>query len=163
MVAEFSTKHSQALADLTALRQDSEAKIEVLTSAVRAIALAVLFLSMFLLVECIHVQVFSEKCKRLKALLAKSKQMAGEKEAEMNKLMSTGGRPKRFSIQCRVMVSVDGRSSEGGREHGNEMWCLVLEDVAPGGVPVYRGVGNRPGLQWDLESLVRTWETEGEI
>ena len=81
----------------------------------------------------------------------------------MTKLMSTGGRPKRFSIQCRVMVSVDGRSSEGGREHSNEMWCLVLEDVAPGGVSVYRGVGTRPGLQWNLESLVRTWEAEGEM
>jgi D-serine deaminase-like pyridoxal phosphate-dependent protein len=56
-------------------------------------------------------QVLSEKCKRMKILLAKSKQMAQEskqfaedREEEMKALMEVGSRPKRFGIQARLVL-----------------------------------------------------------
>jgi hypothetical protein len=45
-------------------------------------------------------------------------------------LQSIGGRPRRFGVQCRVLLPV-----EGARERGEEekaMWCLIFEDQAPG-------------------------------
>jgi hypothetical protein len=45
-------------------------------------------------------------------------------------LQAIGGRPRRFGVQCRVLLPV-----EGARERGEEekaMWCLIFEDQAPG-------------------------------
>jgi hypothetical protein len=45
-------------------------------------------------------------------------------------LQAVGGRPRRFGVQCRVLLPV-----EGARERGEEekaMWCLIFEDQAPG-------------------------------
>ena len=86
----------QANEDFKIFKQDSEAKIEMSL----------------------------EKCKRMKTLLAKSKQMAQEKEIENAKLLATGSRPTRFGVQNRISLPLHESSSE------EQMWCLVYEDVS---------------------------------
>ena len=67
-----------------------------------------------------------EKCKRMKTLLAKSKQMAQEKEIENTKLLNSGFRPSRFSVQNRISLPIHESSFE------EQMWCLVYEDGSTG-------------------------------
>ena len=62
----------------------------------------------------------------MKTLLAKSKQMAQEKEIENTKLLSTGFRPSRFGVQNRISLPIHESSSE------EQMWCLVYEDGSTG-------------------------------
>ena len=97
-VVSLTEKHAQGRDELKLLKQDSEAKIEISL----------------------------EKCKRLKTLLAKSKQMSQEKEIEMTKLMASGTRPKRFGIQNRISLPLYACSKE------EQMWCLIFEDGITG-------------------------------
>eukprot|EP00596_Hydrurales_sp_CCMP1899_P010406 CAMPEP_0119055656 /NCGR_PEP_ID=MMETSP1177-20130426/75854_1 /TAXON_ID=2985 /ORGANISM="Ochromonas sp, Strain CCMP1899" /LENGTH=339 /DNA_ID=CAMNT_0007036241 /DNA_START=96 /DNA_END=1116 /DNA_ORIENTATION=+ len=98
------------------------------------------------------VEVLSEKCKRMKNLLAKSKLMAQEKELELSKLaelVPAENRPKRLSIQTRLNLPVyDGSDA-------TELWCVIIEDSAPGAAMKSEGV------IFVLERTVRQWEVEG--
>jgi len=105
-----------------------------------------------------QIGVLTEKVKRLKVLLAKSRDMAQEKEQEMLSIGSAAAAPwKTFRIICRVEAS-----STGGNDSDGDMkcmlWCLLYRNCTAG--KSGSKSGGMPSYRWVEETVVRQWEEE---
>ena len=100
-----------------------------------------------------QVTVLMDKVKRLKALLAKSRDLAVEKDAQIQRLGEGGRGPlKEFSVVCRVRVDVNAASA------ASEVWCLLT----------YSSISSKTTKQspasqvrWVKDSEMQQWLSEG--
>lgn len=88
----------------------------------------------------------SEKIRRLKILLSKTKQSVQEKEEELadaKKLSSTSlGRPSNVNVKCRILLA-------GETQKDKEGWCFIADENGK----------NR----WILESILQQYSSEGTL
>lgn len=74
-------------------------------------------------------------------------------------LQAVGGRPRRFGVQCRVLLPVEGARERGEAEKA--MWCLIFEDQAPGLSTQEKGeaVAKEKEEEWEKEKEkeVESW------
>lgn len=104
-----------------------------------------------------QVTVLMDKVKRLKALLAKSRDLALEKDAQKQKLVTSDfadtGLLKRFSVQCRVIV-------HNTQTEQDDIWCILCP-VFP-----FEPTGPSPNAtesyHWAKECEVRKWLLNGK-
>jgi predicted nucleic acid-binding Zn-ribbon protein len=91
-------------------------------------------------------EAYSEKIRRLKVLLSKTKQLVQEKEEELadaKKLTSTSlGRPSNANVKCRILLA-------GETQKDKEGWCFISDENGK----------NR----WILESILQQYSLEGTL
>jgi chromosome segregation ATPase len=132
------TKQVQGLeAQLKAAKADATAKVEALT----------------------------EKVRRMKLLLTKSKEVTQQREEELQKLLQTDNRADNFSIQAKIYLPL----KEGSADLIG--WCLIHEDspkAPPAGsaaaAAAAKNASNKAlssGLRWVDEVSVNQWVAAG--
>ena len=104
-----------------------------------------------------QIGVLMDKVKRLKMLLAKSRDLAHEKELEMQKFGAKENGPwQSFSVLCRVLAGAASTSiqHEGTRE---VVWCL-LSSACPSSPSCSNGTVK---YRWEEENIVQQWLANG--
>ena len=85
----------------------------------------------------------SNKISRLKALLQRSKELAQEKESEVERLAEKSARAKRFQVLTLVTVHT---GTNDGKE---EDWCLILDH------------SDTSAARWVARTEIQSWLTSG--